>query len=261
MTDSPRYRARKAFFDRLLTVYGRKPVLEVLRNRHLPVQQLHLADSNRSGGIIDDILQAAAQRKIPVRYHDRAELARISRNGRQDQGVAADLDLPSHRTLEDWPLRDQKGWQLLALDRITNPQNLGMIIRSACAGGIDGILLPRQGCAELSPLVIKASAGTLFHAPLLHCEQLERALAGLRETGADIAVLDARAPLSLFEFQPAGSCVYVLGNESEGVSEACSRLATRHLAIPMANGVESLNVAVTAGIIAYRSALAGHQGR
>lgn len=261
MTDSPRYRARKAYFARMLTVYGRKPVLEVLQDASLPVHQLHLADSNRSGGIIDDILHAAARRGISVRHHSRAELARISRNGRQDQGVAVDLDLPGHCELEDRLDQIRGGaWQLLALDRITNPQNLGMIVRAACAGGVDGILLPRKGCAELSPLVIKASAGTLFKAPLLRCDDLGQALQRLREHDVDVAILSSYAETSLFDFRPRGACVYVLGNETDGVGEGTARLASQHLVIPMANGVESLNVAVAAGIIAYRAGIvrSGH---
>lgn len=75
-----------------------------------------------------------------------------------------------------------------ALDGITNPQNLGMIIRPAAAGAIDGILLPRKGTAALGPLVIKASAGTLYRAPLLLCASLPEALKRCQEHGAQVCV-------------------------------------------------------------------------
>lgn len=140
---------------------------------------------------------------------------------------------------------------MLALDGVTNPQNLGMIIRSAAAGRIDGIIYSRKANAALGPLVIKASVGTLYRAPLLICPALPEALNSCADKGMQICTLEASAALSLFEHRPGGHCVYVLGNETEGVSRAVAALADTPLSIPMGNGVESLNVAVSASLIAY----------
>ncbi|GAB3272027.1 TrmH family RNA methyltransferase [Parahaliea aestuarii] len=251
MNDSPAYRERRAFFDRLLTVYGRKPVLEVLQNPALQCHALHLADSNREQGIVRDIRELAASRGIDVQLHDRQALSRISRNGRQDQGVAIDVLCPAFQQAGDALTDLPADARLLALDGISNPQNLGMIIRSAAAGNIDGILYARRGNAALGPLVIKASAGTLYRAPLLLCEALPETLRQYRDAGVEVCTLAADARESLFEFRPAGRCVYVLGNETDGVSGAVQKTASRGLSIPMRNGVESLNVAVTASLIAY----------
>jgi 23S rRNA (guanosine2251-2'-O)-methyltransferase len=127
-----------------------------------------------------------------------------------------------------------------------------MIIRSVCAGNIDGLIIPRKGCAALSPLVIKASVGTVFKAPLLHCETLAQGLGALRDRGVTICTLSSHAKQSLFEYQPQQSVVYILGNETEGVSEEVQKLSDQQLSIPMNNGVESLNVAVTAALIAFK---------
>jgi 23S rRNA (guanosine2251-2'-O)-methyltransferase len=121
---------------------------------------------------------------------------------------------------------------------------------------IDGIICPRRGNAALGPLVIKASAGTLYRAPLLRCESLGDALRLCREGNIEICILAADAQASLFDYRPSGAVVYVLGNETEGVSPAVEALADTRLAIPMRNGVESLNVAVTASLIAFAPALA-----
>lgn len=250
-TDSPEYLARKARFDRLLTIYGRKPVLEALEDPALEIAALHLADSNRSGGIIDQIIALANRRGVTIRQHSKQALSRISRNSREDQGVAADLALPVYQPLAEWmAAMPATPWRLLALDRITNPQNLGMILRSACAGRIDAVLLPDQGCAPLSPLVIKASAGTLFRTPILRCGALADALLRLREN-AEIVVLAADGEASLFDPMTTANRVFVLGNESDGVTPEISSLANRRLYIPMQRGVESLNVAITAALIAY----------
>lgn len=254
--DSASYRAKKQFFDSLLTVYGRKPVLEALRDPAVKLFRLHLAESNKPAGILDEILGIARSQGADIQYHDRKALSRISKNSKQDQGVAADLQCRAYQSLDQFlsqPPRPE--FRLLALDRITNPQNLGMIIRSACAGNVDGILLPQKGGAQIDALVIKASAGTVFRAPIIHCPTLPEALAKLREAGATICALSSHASQTLGDFNPTGGSVYVLGNETEGVSTETAKHCNHQLSIPMNNGVESLNVAVTAALIAFQDAI------
>jgi 23S rRNA (guanosine2251-2'-O)-methyltransferase len=247
------YADKKAFFDSLLTIYGRKPVLEALEDESIPVHCVHLADSNRPGGIIADIERLAHRRGIAIRHHDKQALSRISKNGREDQGVAADLQLPRYQRLDaflqHWqPTRRSR---IIALDRITNPQNIGMLIRSAAAGGVDAVLIPEKGCAPLSPLVIKASAGTLFKCPVVRCGELADGLVQLQKKQARVYVLSSHAATNLFELDNDRASVFVLGNETEGVSPAISELADDRVFIPMANDVESLNVAVTGALLAY----------
>lgn len=252
MSDSADYTSRKAFFDRMLTVYGRKPVLEALRDDRLDCHALHVADSNRPGGIIAEITRCAESRGIPVHHHTRNALSRISKNGRQDQGVALDVLCPSFQSIDDYLANVPSGRQrLLALEGISNPQNLGMIIRAAAAGAIDGIVVPAKGSAALGPLVIKASAGTVYRAPLLTCDSLPEALARLAAQGMEICALEGDADASLFDYSEPERVLYVLGNETVGISEKTLSAVDRSLSIPMNNGVESLNVAVTASLIAF----------
>ena len=184
MKDSDTYLEKKRFYDQVLTVYGRKPVLEALQESSVNVHRLHLADSNKGGGIIAEIKSLAEAKGAEILFHDRKALSRISKNSKQDQGVAVDLICSGYQQFADFLKAPPKtDYQILALDGITNPQNLGMIIRSACAGNIDGILLPNKGSAKLDPLVIKASAGTLFKASLLKCDNLAEAL---KAAGAEV---------------------------------------------------------------------------
>lgn len=252
--DSQAYREKKQFFNSLLTVYGRKTLLEALQEKDVEVFRLHLADSNKPAEILDQIIQLATQKGAEVVYHSRQALSRISKNASQDQGVAADLRLSGYQTYDQFIQQSLNGSakSLLALDSIHNPQNLGMIIRSACAGNIDGILLPMEGSAQIDPLAIKASAGTLFKAPLLRCENLKQALTDFKEKGVSICALSSHAETTLKEFFPTNHCIYVLGNESDGVSPDIMNLCTDKVRIPMNNGVESINVAVTAALIAFR---------
>jgi 23S rRNA (guanosine2251-2'-O)-methyltransferase len=243
----------RALLQRVLTLYGRKPVLETLADSTLECHALHLAQSNRDSGIIKELVASAARRNIPIHRHTRTELSRISKNGKQDQGVALDVICPNFKTLGDHlaQIAEQPQARLIALDAIINPQNLGMIIRSAAAGAIDAILLPSKGCAALGPLVIKASAGTLFKAPIVRCAALAEALTDYKNAGAHICTLEGNARDSLFSHRESSFTIYVLGNETEGVSKASSALADHRLAIPMRHGVESLNVAVAASLIAF----------
>ncbi len=250
------YAERQQFFKQLLTVFGRKTVLEALQETAIPAYRLHLASSNRSDATMKKITALAEARNIEIQHHSRQELSRISRNQRQDQGVALDLQCPNYGDYQSLIKQPPKNLCLIALDRITNPQNLGMVIRSICASPIDGLLLPSKGCAPLSPLVIKASAGTLFRCPIYRCDSLPEALGEFVELGASICTLDAAQGRDLGEHQAQARTIYVLGNETDGVSKEVNQVATEQLNIPMANGVESLNVAVTAALLAFRQVIA-----
>jgi 23S rRNA (guanosine2251-2'-O)-methyltransferase len=241
----------------LFTLYGRQAVLEALKDKSLQPYKLHLAESNRSGGTMADILQVAEQRGVPLAWHTRLALSRISRNGKQDQGVALDIRMPNLRQARELPgLAAGRPLRLLALDQVTNPQNVGMILRSAAAGGMDGVILPKRGCARLDSLVIKASAGTFFRVPVFVCEQLPDTLRELADHGMQVCLMAAGSRQSLFGFRPRGSVIYVLGNETDGVSAGVRQVPHTTVSVPMANGVESLNVAMTATLIAYAGTIA-----
>ncbi|HSC75056.1 MAG TPA: TrmH family RNA methyltransferase, partial [Pseudomonadales bacterium] len=174
----------------LFTIYGRQAVLEALGDPQILPYKLHLAESNQSGGSLAAILDVAEARQVPQVFHTRLALSRISRNGKQDQGVALDIRMPNLQKTEVLPrLATGKSLRLLALDQITNPQNVGMILRSAVAGGLDGVIIPKRGCARLDSLVIKASAGNFFRAPIFLCEQLPATLEKLSGAGMEICLM------------------------------------------------------------------------
>jgi len=238
----------------VITIYGRKPVLEVLHNKSIDIHKVHFADSNKPGGIISEISDLCRSREIEIAYHDKLALSRISKNKKQDQGVAADIVNKNLNTLGDFlDSYSESSLSLLLLDNVTNPQNLGMIIRSACAGFIDGIIIPKNGCAKLDSLVIKASAGTLFKAPILECDSAVSALEMCQEKKIICYGLSLEKSRPIDEVEINEKHLYVLGNESEGVSQNVLKMCDERLSIPMRNGVESLNVSATASILAYRT--------
>jgi len=238
-----------------MTICGRNPVLEALLRADVQVARLHVAEGSR-GEAIDRILKLARDKGVDVRMVPAQRVSQISRNSRQDQGVAADVRTPTYGLAEDYLSDPPPRFGLMALDGVTTPRNVGMAIRSATAGGMDGVILPEQGGCGIIPLVIKTSAGTVFAARILRCETLPPVLERCASLGVEVCVLDPRATESLFDHEPAPREVYVLGGEAEGVSAPVRRLATKALRIPMAAGVESLNVSVAAALVAYRRFLA-----
>ena len=228
--------------------------MEALQDNRLSPSRLHLADSNKPGGIVGQIEELAKTREVDVQVHARQALSRISKNGKQDQGVALDLFCPEFDSLDnffDAEVRSSIEFKAVLLDGITNPQNVGMIIRSCCAAGINAIFYPKRSVCALGPLVIKGSAGTLFNAPIIQCENARLTAQSLQARGFDIAVLDSHAETSLFDFKPAKPTVYVLGGETNGVDNTIKSAASVSLRIPMTSNVESLNVAVTAALVAF----------
>lgn len=249
------YQERRRQLARVLTIYGRNPVKEALWDINLTPEKLHLADSNRATPELDAMEAQARKRGVEIVHHSRTELAYISKNGRQDQGVALDVACPAFRHFEDALADLPTSGEWLALDGVTNPQNLGMVVRSVTASPICGLLLPERGGARLDALVIKASAGTLFRAPIVRCDALAPALSALREAGASITGLEANGSVRLSALAPCARRVFVLGGESNGLSPAVRAELTETAHIAMGGGVESLNVAVTASLVALRGAL------
>ena len=249
--DSKAYLEKKARFEKIITVYGRNAVLEALEDSNIKALTLHLSNSNADAKVLDQIEKLAKQKSAEIKRHDKAALSRISKNAKQDQGVALDIESPNYQSalsyLDDIPMHAK----IIALDGITNPQNLGMIIRSIAASKVTAVILPKKNSAKISPLVIKASAGALFKAKILFCDSLEEILPHYQSLGFETIMLSSHTDQSLFDLGRIPRTIFVLGNESDGVSSEVASLCSKKVAIPMENGVESLNVAITAALIAF----------
>ena len=231
-----------------MTVFGRKPVLEALADRRLDVDKVILADNAR-GAAAREIIDAAGARSVRVERASAHRVKVLAGNGKQDQGVLADVVAPRMRRLADGLAA--RPATVLVLDGITTPANVGMVLRTATAAGIEGIVVPRRGVAGIDPLVVKASAGVAFHAPVLRCYTAEEACAALRDAGYPLFALDGAARQSLFDATLPRRAAYVLGGETAGVSPEVRKHVTGLVSIPMAGGVESLNVASAAAVLCF----------
>ncbi|GAA1876019.1 RNA methyltransferase [Pseudonocardia ailaonensis] len=237
--------------DAFITVYGRKPVLEALDDESLEVDKVIVAEGTR-GDSVREIEQAARRRGVPVQRASAHRVKVLAGNGRHDQGVLADVVAPRMAPVSVFvsDLGSRRPAAVLVLDRVTNPSNVGMILRTATGAGLDGVLLPRRGVPAIDPLVIKASAGVAFSAPVLRSGTAEEGLAALKGAGFGIYGLDMGGS-SLLDAELPPRVALVLGNETDGLSPEVRPLLDGTLAIPLMGGVESLNVASAAAVAAY----------
>ncbi|MCD2189144.1 TrmH family RNA methyltransferase [Actinomycetospora soli] len=238
--------------DRFVTVYGRKPVLEALQDPALEVDKVVLAEGADQRAV-RPILDAARSRGVRVTRASAHRVKVLAGNGRQDQGVIADVVAPGMRTVERFlaELGPEAPARVLVLDGLTNPANVGMILRSATAAGLEGVLLPRRGLPSIDPLVVKASAGVAFHAPVLRAGTAAAGLAALAEAGFVLLGLDGGGDSSLFDAELGPRTALVLGGETDGLTDEVRGELHGTVAIPMAGGVESLNAACAATLACF----------
>lgn len=143
--------------------------------------------------------------------------------------------------------------RLMALDGVTNSQNVGMVVRSVVGAGLNGLLWPLAGQPWVNGLVVRAAVGAIFECPIVTCETLPIGLAALQGAGYTALGLDAGATKSVFEIPPPHRGVYIMGSESVGIGEDVRAMLDERVAIPMAGPLESLNVAVAAGLVAFHA--------
>ena len=237
--------------DTYITVYGRKPVLELLEMEDLSIAKVLIANKSK-GDIIKDILNLCKKKGIEPTWVSPEEVSRISKNPNQDQGIAADVVAPgmdnAQQYFDNFDHNNlNEAW--LALDGVTTPANVGMIIRTAAALGL-GIILPLKGSSKINPLVVKASAGVVFKSRILKCDTLNQALKTAKKQGFSVYGLAGEEGKNIYQEEFNNNAIFVMGNETEGVSEQHRELMDEWLTIPMSSGIESLNVACAATVVA-----------
>ncbi len=244
-------RKQQSNYNQVITVYGQNSVQEALKNQDINCLKIHVDTQRKDKPRIKAIIKYAEARNLPIRFHTPKTLSQISKNARQDQGVALDIRCPSFLEHEVHLKITKINTHLVALDGITNPKNVGIVIRSATASGMDGVIYPRDSAPRIGPLVIQSSAGTIFRAPIIKCSKLEDALIKYLDNGFEVIVLNQKSKNSLFDMPAIDKAIYVLGGETTGHSRSTKQLASYTVSIPMENDVESLNVAATASILFY----------
>jgi 23S rRNA (guanosine2251-2'-O)-methyltransferase len=234
-------------------VAGRNPVLEALQ-AGIPIKTAYVSEGAERDDRLREILKLAADTSTPLLEVTKVELDRMT-GGVLHQGVA--LQLPEFGYAHPDDLLSEaiaaEGEPLIvALDSITDPRNLGAVVRSAAAFGANGVLIPERRSAGMTASAWKTSAGAAARIPIARATNLNRSLRAYRDAGFTLVGLDGAADTDIADLPDAsGPLVLVVGSEGDGLSrlvrEACDVMAS----IPIGTTVESLNAGVATGIALY----------
>ncbi|MGH3700887.1 MAG: 23S rRNA (guanosine(2251)-2'-O)-methyltransferase RlmB [Pseudonocardiaceae bacterium] len=233
------------------TVLGRNPVLECLR-AGVPATALHVAVGVDLDDRVSESVRLAADAGLSILEVPRADLDRLA-GGALHQGVALQVPPYEYAFPEDvLATARQSGAPplLVALDGVTDPRNLGAVVRSAAAFGAHGLLVPQRRSAGMTAVAWRTSAGTAAYLPVARATNLVRTLKNFAASGLMVVGLDASGSLPLDTFPLAtGPLVLVLGSEGRGLSRLVRETCDATVSIPMAGPVESLNASVAAGVV------------
>ncbi|KMO79723.1 MULTISPECIES: 23S rRNA (guanosine(2251)-2'-O)-methyltransferase RlmB [Mycolicibacterium] len=231
-------------------VLGRNPVVECLR-AGVPATALYVALGADSDERLTEAVQTAADKGIAILEVPRHDLDRIAANG-MHQGLALQVPPYSYAHPDDLlaaAKKDAAPPLLVALDNISDPRNLGAIVRSVAAFGGHGVLIPQRRSASVTAVAWRTSAGAAARTPVARATNLNRALKQYADAGVQIVGLDAGGDTAIDEIDGSGPIMVVVGSEGKGLSRLVRENCDAIVSIPMAGPTESLNASVAAGVV------------
>lgn len=227
-------------------IYGRIPILTCLKAGSRAVYKIYL----QYGISIPELKEW--QNRIPIEIKPRAFLDHITKNA-VHQGIVAEVEELHILSWNDWlqDSADGQTKQIVVLDHIEDPRNLGAIIRSAVAFNIVTIILPREGSAPITPVTVKASAGAVEYAQIVQVNSTLQSVRKLKELGYSIYALDARGDKKLNELIWQDKRVLIIGSEGKGIRSLLKRECDYLVSIPTGPKIYQLNASVSASIAFY----------
>ena len=231
-------------------IYGINPVLELLKGHDKAIRRLLVA-TGRGGESIRKILDLARKAGIPVEFKERDYLDRQA-GQTSHQGVMGFCDDFAYADVDDVIANHHKDFKnnlILILDGITDPQNLGSLIRTAHCFGLNGVIIPKDRSASVTATVIKASSGTAQCTPVAMEVNLSNTIEYLKEKGFWIYGTEAARGQDIRTMDYKGHIAVVMGSEGKGIRPLIRKKCDFFLSVPMRGNIDSLNVSVAAGVI------------
>lgn len=226
-------------------IYGLRPIVEALRSKRRGV--LEILDS--AGG--EEVAAEAAARKVPVKRVSRNRIEELARGG-VHQGVVARVGPYPYSGLEE--ILAAPNPLAVVLDGVTDPRNLGAVLRAADGAGASGVVIPKDRAVGVTPVVVKASAGASEHVPVARETNLRRALEKMKEAGVWTYAAESGGDSTKYtDLDLSGSVAFVLGSEGRGVRRLVREGCDGLVSIPMRGAVSSLNVSVAAAVLLFEA--------
>ncbi|MCX8564937.1 23S rRNA (guanosine(2251)-2'-O)-methyltransferase RlmB [Mycolicibacterium mucogenicum] len=236
--------------DDVEVVVGRNPVVECLR-AGVPATALYVVLGTEADERLTESVTRAADAGIAIMEVQRHDLDRITSNG-MHQGIALQVPPYQYAHPDDMlksATSDATPALLVALDNISDPRNLGAIVRSVAAFGGHGVVIPQRRSASVSAVAWRTSAGAAARLPVARATNLNRTLKDWADKGLTVVGLDAGGDTTLDELDASGPMVVVVGSEGKGLSRLVRENCDHIVSIPMAGPTESLNASVAAGVV------------
>ena len=234
----------------MTNIEGRNPVIEVLKSDR-QIDKIMIANGAKEGSI-KKIIGMAKDKNVVVQYVDRNKLDEIS-TSHSHQGVIAVVSDYKYYELNDLlEIANKKGEDpfFIILDEITDPHNLGTIIRTADAVGAHGVIIPKRRSVHITSVVAKASAGAVEYVPVCKVTNIVNTIKQLKKEGLWIAAADMDGEV-FYEQNLTGPIGLVIGSEGFGVSRLVKQNCDFVVKMPMIGNVSSLNASVAGGILLY----------
>lgn len=231
-------------------IEGRNPIIEALKNNR-PIEKIMVNKASKEGSI-KKILAMAKENKVIIQEVDRHKLDEMSES-HAHQGVIAIISDYRYYDLDEIleiPRQNGEDPFFIILDGITDPHNLGSIIRTADAVGAHAVIIPKRRSVQITPIVAKASAGAVEYLPVCKVTNIVNTINTLKENGLWIAAVDMDGQ-TFYQQNLGGPLGLVVGSEGEGISRLVKQNCDFTVSMPMSGNVTSLNASVAGGILLY----------
>jgi 23S rRNA (guanosine2251-2'-O)-methyltransferase len=233
-------------------IYGIRPAIEAIKAGK-ELERILLQNGLKGDGF-RELFNLVKEVEIPFQFVPIEKLNRLSHQNHQ--GVIAFVSEIAYQRVEDLvPFAFEQGRMplFLVLDRITDVRNVGSIARTAECAGVDGLILPAHGSAQINSDAIKTSAGALYKLPVVRPQNLKDAMRFLKDSGLRIIAASEKTERAYTSVDFTGPLAIVMGSEGEGISPEILRIADEIVRIPLSGEIESLNVSVAAGVLLFEA--------
>lgn len=231
-------------------IEGRNPIIEALKNNR-SIEKIMVNKASKEGSI-KKILAMAKENKVIIQEVDRHKLDEISESHAHQGVIAITSDYRYYDLDEILEIPKERGEDpfFIILDGITDPHNLGSIIRTADAVGAHAVIIPKRRSVQITPIVAKASAGAVEYLPVCKVTNIVNTIKTLKENGLWIAAVDMDGQ-TFYQQNLGGPLGLVVGSEGEGISRLVKQNCDFTVSMPMSGNVTSLNASVAGGILLY----------
>ena len=233
-------------------IYGIRPVIEAIKAGK-EIDKVMLQTGLRADHLFE-LMTLLRERELPFQQVPIQKLNNVTRANHQ--GVIAHISPVIYENIETFlpgVFEDGKMPLLLILDKVTDVRNFGALVRTAECAGIQAVIVPSRGSAQINEDAVKTSAGALFRVPVCRSNNLKDTIVFLRDSGLQIVAITEKCDHTYYEIDLTVPTAFILGSEEDGISEAYMKLTDQKVKIPMMGEIESLNVSVAGAVVMFEA--------